>query len=121
MLFFTSKEKAAIVRVALAMGVVDGNADDKETALSALIFIKLGIGEYEMDLAGKLTSEQLKSIISSMTYEEKNFVCSFLAMLIVIDGEITADEIKLWKVMSSKFNFPPMSLQEAIDKFSDYV
>ena len=120
-MIFTSKEKAAIVRVALAMGTVDGNADDKEAALSALIFMKLGIGDYDMDLAGKLTSEQLTSIISSMSYKEKTFVCSFLATLIVIDGNITPDEIKLWKVMSSRFDFPPMSLQDAIKKFSEYV
>lgn len=120
-MIFTSKEKAAIVHVATTMQLIDNDMDDKETLLNTMVFIKIGVDGSDINLSKKTSTLEAIITIANMTKDEKTFVCSFLAALIAIDGKIEKEEVKFWQLISKLCNFPTMSLQDAIKKFSEYV
>lgn len=119
-MFFTDEEKIAIMRIAFAMASVDENVDKRETALILMLSTQLNMKESDLDLAEKLSIPEAGMTIFGMTEEEKCFVCSFLAKIITIDGEIHPSELRLWTILSGFCDFP-ISLPEAIDKFAEYV
>ncbi|MBQ3071252.1 MAG: hypothetical protein IJD12_06160 [Tidjanibacter sp.] len=120
MLFFTSEEKAAIMRLAMAMVSIDGEIAKKETALCVLVSTNLEMDDSELELSEALDFAQATYIVSNMTKDEKTFVCSFIAKIITTDGVRHPAELKLWNLMSAMCNFH-LSLDDAVSKFFDYV
>ena len=108
------------MRLAMEMVGIDNDVDKRETALCLLISANLGIDESELDLADTLDFASATYIVSRMTKEEKTFVCSFIAKIVTADGNRHPIELKLWNLMTSMCDFP-LSFEDALSKFADYV
>lgn len=110
-MYFSEREKRAIMAVVCAMGGADDKVDPREAILIKLVSDKVGI---DVQKHTPLTDlEEALNVISAMTAEEKRFVCAYLGRLITIDRDIDPREVVLWNVFSSRCNFPSMSLADA--------
>lgn len=116
---FTLEERKAIYRIARAMVLADGNVDKNEMGALAnemfrigsnpdeLIAFEEGIGEFKPSMA--------VNVISDLDDEKKKFFCAFLGALIIVDGEIDENEMKLWSLTSHFCGLPTMSVGDAIE------
>lgn len=116
---FTLEERKAIYRIARAMVLADGNVDNNEMGALAnemfrigsnpdeLIAFEEGIGEFKPSMA--------VNVISDFDDEKKKFFCAFLGALIIVDGEIDENEMKLWSLTSHFCGLPTMSVGDAIE------
>ena len=55
------------------------------------------------------------NMISDFDDEKKKFFCAFLGALIIVDGEIDENEMKLWSLTSHFCGLPTMSVGDAIE------
>ena len=120
-MYFTSKEKQAIVKVAAEMQIADGNANQREITLNIAVFKEIQVEPSELDAGLELPFMEAVNIISNMTNIEKDFVSAFLGSIIIADGEINEKEIALWRMLTSLCGFPIMSLSDAKNKLKEHL
>ena len=118
-MFFTSKEKSAIVKVSNMMILADGKVDPKELLFSMEIRQKLNIENADIKHSELLSNTEALDIISHMTDNQKRLVCALLGCMMAIDGNIDEAEHALWSLVSTLCNLPTMTLGEAIKEMKE--
>ena len=58
-------------------------------------------------------------IISNFDYERKEYVSSYLAIIMISDGEIDDKEVALWQLVSLLCGLPEMDVNQAIDNMNN--
>ncbi|MBR2014378.1 MAG: hypothetical protein IJ998_03035 [Alistipes sp.] len=117
--YFSDREKSAIVQVAIQMQNADGNDHINEYALNLAVFKSLNVKDENIDDAKSMSPLTAMEIIKNMTYEEKKFVCSYLATIMCADKEIDDKELTLWKFISTMCDLPTMHIAEALKYFME--
>ena len=112
-MYFSSSEKAAILRLFVLIIGADNRIDKSEMALSALYSKKLSITPTEIELSKTIDNQTALIIVSGMTDEEKKVVCALLGELMAVDGEVAENEQVVWSLISEICGFPQMSIREA--------
>ena len=120
-MYFTSREKGAIIYVAGLIAAADGRLAEEEKALTAAVCLQMGVEPSEAKLAESMELDEALSVISAMTPEEKRFVCSFLGTMCAIDGNVDKKEGLLWSLISARCSFPTMSIAEAGQNIKNYL
>lgn len=115
-MFFTSKEKSAIVKISNMMIQADGKVEPKELLFSVTVIQKLNIDNADIARSELLSNTETLDIISRMTDNQKRLVCAFLGCLMAVDGNIDKTEQALWSLISTLCNLPTMTLREAIEE-----
>ena len=82
-MYFNQQEKLAIANLALQMMLADGQVQDAETLLSFPIFIKIGIGEHDLDNVYDMNPIIVYATINAMNDKQKKFVTAFLGTIIL--------------------------------------
>ena len=111
---FTSKEMAAIVRIAKQMCNSDGRFSQSEINNLVNFTENFDISAVE-DMADDMTGYEAAAILAAMTADQKYYVCCYLANLMAVDGVISDSEIKVWQFVSQLADFPNMTIREALN------
>ena len=116
-MYFTEKELTAIVKMAKVMVAADGKIDLREGNLIAAELNSLTHGmnpETILEASNSMDPSKAFEILKNLTTEEKKYVCGYLAAISIVDDDIDAKELAVWKLVSAIANFPTMTIHEAI-------
>lgn len=120
---FSQKEMAAIIALAKAMALADGNLDKRE--VSMMLTEALGFGIVPDDFMNLLQKsdvmeiEDAFAVISVMNDAQKRYVTAYLGTMMAVDGNIDDAEMKLWNFVSLICKLPTMNILDAIAYIHD--
>lgn len=116
---FNGIQLSAVVRAAKAMIAADGKIDAAEMKLLAQEMASFNIAPREIETCLKLSDSMepvtMLATLSAMTDEQKKYVSGFLASIMVCDGDIDDNEMKVWQLTSSLMGCPTMTLVDALE------
>ncbi len=115
---FTALEFSAITKLATLMIASDGVTKDEEFKILFIEFKAFDVPQNHIDTifsAAKLmNANEVKGIVKQMSYNKKKYICSLLATIIVIDGDVDDNELALWRTMTQEYDLPKMTLKEGL-------
>ncbi|MBQ7057583.1 MAG: TerB family tellurite resistance protein [Bacteroidaceae bacterium] len=119
---FTGQELAAVMKLAIAMVSADGHSSEKEMEVVKNELKRFGASVDQM-LALTREAQQMQpdvaiSIISNFDFERKKYVASYLAVIMIADGEIDDKENALWQMASFICNLPEMNVMQAVENMN---
>lgn len=116
---FNKLQLTAMAKVGKLMLMADGKVDQEEISVISVGLAEFGISGSELnsilELSDTMQPETMLSILSSLSTEQKKFVCGFLSTIMISDGDIDDSELKLWQLTSTLAGFPTMSIREAAE------
>ena len=120
---FTHKEMAAIIALAKAMALADGNLDKREVSMMSKEALRFGIAPNEvMNLLQKsdnMEPEETFAVVAVMNDAQKRYVTAYLGTMMAVDGNINDTERKLWNFVSLICKLPTMNIVDAIAYIQD--
>lgn len=120
---FSGNELAAVLKMAMAMIGADGRIDVREMEVVRNELTRFGASVGQMkaltDEAQKMEFDKAVGIISNFDYERKKYVSSYLAIIMISDGEIDDKEVALWQLVSLLCGLPEMDVNQAIDNMNN--
>lgn len=120
---FTEEELAAVLKMAVAMVGADGRSDEREMEVVRNELTRFGASLGQMIAltkdAQKMEFEKAIGIISKFDFDRKKYVSSYLAVIMIADGEIDDKEVALWQLVSLLCGLPEMDLNQAIDNMNN--
>jgi uncharacterized tellurite resistance protein B-like protein len=118
---FTKEQMVAIVKMAKLMAAADGSISKKEVEAIFVILLQFGIVKDTLEsvviekLADGMDASEAINLLSKMTNDQKRYVCGYLALIMIGDGDVDPKELALWSLVSTMAKFPEMTMKEAID------
>lgn len=117
---FSGKEMAAVLKAAKLMATADGRMTEEEKDV-----IKTDLNSFGVTIdtlqsialehqANEMEGAEVITILSQLSYEQKKYVCGYLAAVMAADGEVHEKEQELWSLVSLLAGFPTMNIAEAI-------
>lgn len=120
---FSGNELAAVLKMAMAMIGADGRIDVREMEIVRNELTRFGASVGQMkaltDEAQKMEFDKAVGIISNFDYERKEYVSSYLAIIMISDGEIDDKEVALWQLVSLLCGLPEMDVNQAIENMTN--
>lgn len=114
---FNQLQLAAMVKAGKTMALADGKIEENELLVISSGLMKFGVSKRDFDtileLSDAVSPTDMLSILSKMSYEQKKYVCGYLAAIMASDGDVDDSEVKLWCLISQLAGFPEMTLAEA--------
>ena len=109
--------------MAVAMIGADGRSDEREMEVVRNELARFGASPGQM-LALTKDAQNMEfnkaiGIISKFDIERKKYVSSYLAVIMIADGEIDDKEVALWQLVSLLCGLPEMNLNQAIDNMNN--
>ena len=115
---FSHREMAAIIALAKAMALADGNLDKREVSMMSKEALRFGIAPKDfMNLLQKsdgMEPEETFAVIAVMNDSQKRYVTAYLGTMMAVDGDIDDAEMKLWNFVSLICKLPTMNIIDAI-------
>ena len=111
-MYFTGKEKQAILSVFGQMIKADGRIDSSEIAMSIFILDKLRLQKADLDASLQLSAHEQLSIISQMTQAQKRTVYAILFGAMAVDNEADNEEKVLLAFVVGLCDLPLLSPDE---------
>lgn len=107
---FTGQELAAVMKLGIAMISADGRTDEREMEVVKNELTRFGASVGQM-LSLTREAQQMESktaieVISNFDYERKKYVASYLAVIMIADGEIDEKELALWQMATLLCGLP---------------
>lgn len=123
-MIFSQKELASVTKVATAMAKADGHLDKEETSVICSELMSFGIDTDEfMTIVAKsrlMDASDAFKTISSMSMDKKQYVSGFLVAIMISDGKIDPDEVKMWVLISSLAQLPETTADKALLYYSNH-
>lgn len=120
---FSGQELAAVMKMAIAMVGADGRSDEREMEVVKNELIRFGASVGQMLAlsreAQNMEFQKAIGIISQFDYERKKYVSSYLAVIMIADGEIDDKEVSLWQLVSLLCGLPEMDVKQAVDNMNN--
>lgn len=120
---FTGQELAAVMKLGIAMISADGRTDEREMEVVRNELSRFGASVGQMlsltREAQQMKSETAISIISDFDPERKKYVASYLAVIMIADGEIDDKELALWQMATLLCGLPEMDINQAVDNMNN--
>jgi len=120
---FSGHELAAVMKLGIAMVGADGRTDESEMEIVRKELQRFGASVVQM-LALTKEAQQMEyneaiRIISNFDYERKEYVASYLAVIMISDGEIDDKELALWQLATLLCGLPEMDVRQAVDNMNN--
>ena len=116
---FNGREMTAIIKLAKAMVLVDGEIDRMEVNVMSIESLRFGVqpDDFRKLLAAsdQMSSKEAFGLVSDMSLEKKTYVTAYLGVIIAADGEIDDKELTLWKLVTALCDLPEMTIDDALD------
>lgn len=120
---FTGQELAAMMKLGIAMIGADGRTDESEMKVVENELLRFGATIEQMltliQEAKQMEFDTAIGIISKFDYERKKYVASYLAVIMIADGEIDDKEVALWQLATLLCNLPEMDVRQAVDNLNN--
>ena len=120
---FSGQELAAVMKMAIAMVGADGRSDEREMEVVRNELTRFGASVGQMLAltreAQSMEFQKAIGIISQFDYERKKYVSSYLAVIMIADGEIDDKEVALWQLVSLLCGLPEMDVNQAVDNMNN--
>ena len=120
---FKGEELAAVMKMAFAMVSADGRSDDREMEVVRNELSRFGASVVQVLAlsreAQKMEFEKAIGIISKFDIERKKYVSSYLAVIMIADGEIDDKEVALWQLVSLLCGLPEMDVNQAVENMNN--
>lgn len=120
---FTGEELAAVMKLGVAMISADGRTKKSEMEVVKYELLRFGASTEQMlsltNAAQQMNSEKAIGIISNFDYERKKYVASYLAVIMISDGEIDDKELSLWQMATLLCGLPEMDVKQAVDNMNN--
>jgi len=120
---FGGQELAAVMKMAIAMVGADGRSDEREMEVVRNELTRFGASVGQMlaltKEAQNMEFQKAIGIISQFDYERKKYVSSYLAVIMIADGEIDDKEAALWQLVSLFCGLPEMDVNQAVDNMNN--
>ena len=104
--------------MAKTMILADGSVDLSELKVLRKELMRLGVPDSNvqsvLEGADALTPTAALFSIAAMDEEKKRYVAALLGTILIIDGDVDDDELKLWRFTSEICSLPTMSIGEAV-------
>ena len=122
---FTGQELAAVMKLGIAMISADGRTDEREMEVVKNELTRFGASVGQM-LSLTREAQQMESktaieVISNFDYERKKYVASYLAVIMIADGEIDEKELALWQMATLLCGLPEMDVNQAVDNMNNLL
>ena len=109
--------------MAISMVGADGRSDEREMEVVTNELTRFGASPFQMLAltreAQNMESQKAIGIISNFDYEQKKYVSSYLAVIMIADGEIDEKELALWQLVSLLCGLPVMDISQAVDNMNN--
>lgn len=106
------------------MAKADGHLDKEETSVICSELMSFGIDTDEfMTIVAKsrlMDASDAFKTISSMSMDKKQYVSGFLVAIMISDGKIDPDEVKMWVLISSLAQLPETTADKALLYYSNH-
>ena len=116
---FNGKQLAALVKMGVTMAAVDGKIADEEQNAMVLELLNFGVKQDQVQAllisAQTMKADEAIGILSSMDNEQKKYATGYLAVIMVSDGNIEDEEVKMWQLICTICSFPTMNVYEALN------
>lgn len=120
---FNGEELAAVMKMAIAMAGADGRNDNRGMEVIRNELTRFGASVGQMLAlsreAQNMEFQKAISIISNFDYEQKKYVSSYLAVIMIADDEIDGKEVALWQFVSLLCGLPEMDVKQAVDNMNN--
>ncbi len=120
---FSFDDRKAIYCIARAMVLADDEVVVNEMKALATGMSMIGSTPEElMDFENSNESFEPSDAvthIAGFNSEKKEFVCAFLGTLIVVDGDVDANELRLWGLTTYFCDLPTMSISDAMEYMAE--
>lgn len=120
---FTLEEMAAVMKLGMAMVSADGRADEREFDVVRKELSRFGASVGQMlsisNEAQKMDFDRAINLVSNFETERKRYVASYLAVIMIADGEIVDKEVALWQLVSLLCGLPEMDVNQAVDNLNN--
>lgn len=122
---FTGQELAAVMKLGIAMISADGRTDEREMEVVKNELTRFGASVGQM-LSLTREAQQMESktaieVISNFDYERKKYVASYLAVIMIADGDIDEKELALWQMATLLCGLPEMDVNQAVDNMNNLL
>ena len=119
---FSGEELAAVMKMAIAMVGADGRSDEREMEVITIELARFGASAGQMRAlnreAQKMDFHKAIGIISNFDNERKKYVASYMAVIMIADGEIDDKELALWQLVTLLCGLPEMDVNQAVDNMN---
>lgn len=120
---FTGEELAAVMKMGIAMVGADGRTDESELEVVRNELSRFGASVGQMLAlsrdAQRMEFDKAVRIISIFDFERKKYVASYLAVIMISDGEIDDKEVALWQLVTLMCGLPEMDVNQAVDNMNN--
>lgn len=121
----TNIELAAVLKLGMDMLMADGKVHENEQSTISVEMIRFGVSPEKFvhlsQLAQAMDSVEAIATVRTFDDEEKKHVTAFLAIIMISDGDIDDSEMKLWCLISKLASLPQMTVQEAIELWTNWA
>lgn len=120
----TTIQLAAILKAGKIMVLADGKIERNEMLVLTHELIKFNVPkdnvQYLLELGDAMEATVMLATLAGLEKEIKKYVAGYLATIMVCDGDIDDNEIKMWKLTCTLAGFPTMTLREALDYWKNH-
>lgn len=122
---YTDVQLSAMTALAIYASAADGHIDEceKNVILGHLaVFVPDETKRAKLiDAALYLTLSynDAVAIVRTMSMSQKRHFCAFIALIILVDGNITNRELEFWTILTEHADLPLMSLEQAVKILAD--
>lgn len=101
----------------------DGRCDEREMAVVKNELVRFGASLEQIltliEEAKNMEFEKAIRLISNFDLERKKYVASYLAVIMIADGEIDEKELALWRMATLLCGLPEMDTHQAIENMKN--
>ena len=123
-MIFSEKELASVTKVAMAMAKADGHLDKEESSVICSELMDFGIDTNEfvtiVTKSRLMDASDAFKTISTMSMDKKKYVSGFLVAIMISDGNIEPNELKMWVLISSLAQLPETTADKALLYYSSH-
>lgn len=109
---FTYEEKIATSKMAAIMMYADGKVEQTEQVIVASVFGKFKLSKSDIEEVNKMDKVVALMILSQMDTQKKRIVSAILGTIMIVDGNIASDELKLWRFVANVCEFPILEIDD---------
>ena len=120
---FSGEELAAVMKLGMAMVAADGRSDKAEFEVVTKELTRFGASLVQIlalaEKSKQMEFEKAIELVSHFDYERKKYVASYLAVIMIADGEIDEKEVALWQLVTMVCDLPEMDVEQAVDNMNN--
>lgn len=119
----TAIQLAAILKAGKTMVLADGKIEPEEMVVLTHELRNFNVPEQDvpklLELGDSMSYTAMLATLNGLDIHTQKYVAGYLATIMVCDGDIDDNEMKLWQLTCTLAGFPIMNLKEALNYWAN--